>query len=62
GYVTDLQNWMAGILNWHRSVPRYKAEYLASRTHGFLPDRIPAAPVPVPAPVAVPRSSPALTP
>ncbi|WP_122618295.1 germacradienol/geosmin synthase Cyc2 [Streptomyces sp. Tu 4128] len=46
GYVTDLQNWMAGILNWHRNVPRYKAEYLAGRTHGFLPDRIPAPPLP----------------
>ncbi|MER7052788.1 germacradienol/geosmin synthase Cyc2 [Streptomyces sp. NPDC000351] len=46
GYVTDLQNWMAGILNWHREVPRYKAGYLAGRTHGFLPDRIPAVPVP----------------
>ncbi len=61
GYVTDLQNWMAGILNWHRSVPRYKAEYLAGRTHGFLPDRIPAAPVPA-MPVPVPRSSPVPTP
>ncbi|MEV5018801.1 germacradienol/geosmin synthase Cyc2 [Streptomyces sp. NPDC053780] len=50
GYVTDLQNWMAGILNWHRSVPRYKAEYLAGRTHGFLPDRIPAPPLPAPVP------------
>ncbi|MFC7937796.1 germacradienol/geosmin synthase Cyc2 [Streptomyces sp. MPA0124] len=57
GYVTDLQNWMAGILNWHRNVPRYKAEYLASRTHGFLPDRIPAAPVQS-MPVPVPGSSP----
>ncbi|WP_077797897.1 germacradienol/geosmin synthase Cyc2 [Streptomyces sp. JHA26] len=46
GYVTDLQNWMAGILNWHRNVDRYKAEYLAGRTHGFLPDRPPAVPVP----------------
>ncbi|MFC7984452.1 germacradienol/geosmin synthase Cyc2 [Streptomyces sp. NPDC057336] len=54
GYVTDLQNWMAGILNWHRNVPRYQAEYLAGRTHGFLPDRVPAVPVP--------RSSPVLTP
>jgi germacradienol/geosmin synthase len=64
GYVVDLQNWMAGILNWHRNVPRYRAEYLASRTHGFLPDRIPAAPVParVAAPLARPGSSPALTP
>ncbi|MEV0975617.1 germacradienol/geosmin synthase Cyc2 [Streptomyces sp. NPDC049915] len=44
GYVTDLRNWMAGILNWHRSVDRYKAEWLARRAHGFLPDRPPAAP------------------
>jgi germacradienol/geosmin synthase len=42
GYVTDLQHWMAGILNWHREVDRYKAEYLASRSHGFVPDRVPA--------------------
>ncbi len=40
GYVTDLQHWMAGILNWHREVDRYKAEYLASRSHGFVPDRV----------------------
>ncbi|MFF0458997.1 germacradienol/geosmin synthase Cyc2 [Streptomyces mexicanus] len=46
GYVTDLQNWMAGILNWHRSVDRYKAEWLGRRAHGFLPDRPPAPPVP----------------
>ncbi|MFJ5772808.1 germacradienol/geosmin synthase Cyc2 [Streptomyces sp. NPDC093094] len=42
GYVTALQNWMSGILNWHRSVPRYRADYLARRTHGFLPDHPPA--------------------
>ncbi|WP_432175972.1 germacradienol/geosmin synthase Cyc2 [Streptomyces sp. Tue6028] len=47
GYVADLQNWMAGILNWHRSVDRYKAEYLARRAHGFLPDRPPAPALPV---------------
>ncbi|KOG27891.1 germacradienol/geosmin synthase Cyc2 [Streptomyces resistomycificus] len=40
-YVADLQNWMAGILNWHREVDRYKADHLARRTHGFLPDRPP---------------------
>ncbi|MDT3726665.1 terpene synthase family protein [Streptomyces sp. DSM 41972] len=45
GYVTDLQNWMAGILNWHRSVDRYKDEYLSGRVHGFLPHRPPAPPV-----------------
>ncbi|MEU5523514.1 germacradienol/geosmin synthase Cyc2 [Streptomyces sp. NPDC047860] len=46
GYVTDLQNWMAGILNWHQSVPRYQDAYLSSRVHGFLPYRTPAPPVP----------------
>ncbi|MEU6812086.1 germacradienol/geosmin synthase Cyc2 [Streptomyces sp. NPDC046831] len=45
GYVADLQNWLAGILNWHRSVDRYKAEWLSRRAHGFLPDRPPALPV-----------------
>ncbi|MGV9350098.1 germacradienol/geosmin synthase Cyc2 [Streptomyces spiralis] len=47
GYVTDLQNWMAGILNWHRNVDRYKDEWLARRAHGFLPDRPPAPALPV---------------
>ncbi|GHD89180.1 germacradienol/geosmin synthase Cyc2 [Streptomyces naganishii] len=42
GYVLDLQNWMAGILNWHRRVDRYKAEWLARRAHVFLPGRPPA--------------------
>ncbi|MEU1185110.1 germacradienol/geosmin synthase Cyc2 [Streptomyces sp. NPDC005820] len=45
-YVADLQNWMAGILHWHREVDRYKPEHLARRTHGFVPDRLPTAPVP----------------
>ncbi|GGW64356.1 germacradienol/geosmin synthase [Streptomyces lucensis JCM 4490] len=45
GYVLDLQNWLAGILNWHRGVDRYKAEWLGRRAHGFLPDRPPAPPV-----------------
>ncbi|CAL9412518.1 Germacradienol_geosmin synthase [Streptomyces sp. enrichment culture] len=44
-YVAALQNWVAGILNWHRSVDRYKAGWLAGRTHGFAPDRAPAVPV-----------------
>ncbi|MFJ9737803.1 germacradienol/geosmin synthase Cyc2 [Streptomyces sp. NPDC101166] len=48
GYVADLENWLAGILNWHREVDRYKAAYLMRRSHGFLPDRAPALPaVPV---------------
>ncbi|MDQ0993683.1 germacradienol/geosmin synthase Cyc2 [Streptomyces sp. V3I7] len=46
-YVADLQNWMAGILNWHRNVNRYKAEWLGRRAHGFLPDRAPALALPV---------------
>ena len=44
-YVADLRHWMSGILNWHLSVDRYKAPYLARRAHGFLPDRAPALPV-----------------
>ncbi|MEU8032694.1 germacradienol/geosmin synthase Cyc2, partial [Streptomyces sp. NPDC049099] len=44
GYVHDLQNWLAGILHWHREVDRYKAEWLGRRSHGFLPDRAPAVP------------------
>ena len=44
-HVADLQNWMAGILNWHRKVDRYKPEYLARRIHTFLPDRSPAWPL-----------------
>ncbi|MEH0417584.1 germacradienol/geosmin synthase Cyc2 [Streptomyces sp. B21-083] len=38
GYVDELRNWLAGILNWHREVPRYQADHLARRSHGFLPD------------------------
>ncbi|MFF6784677.1 germacradienol/geosmin synthase Cyc2 [Streptomyces sp. NPDC012510] len=48
GYVTDLQNWLSGILNWHRQVDRYKPEFLARRTHGFVPDRPPALSFPSP--------------
>jgi germacradienol/geosmin synthase len=44
-YVDDLRNWLAGILNWHREVDRYKADHLARRAHGFLPDTPPALPV-----------------
>ncbi|GGT11040.1 germacradienol/geosmin synthase Cyc2 [Streptomyces chromofuscus] len=47
GYVAALQNWMAGILNWHREVARYKADHLERRAHGFLPDRAPSVPLPV---------------
>lgn len=43
GYVVDLQNWLAGILHWHANVRRYDAASLAGRSHGFLPDRAPAA-------------------
>ncbi|MFJ6843432.1 germacradienol/geosmin synthase Cyc2 [Streptomyces griseoluteus] len=40
-YVLDLQNWLAGILNWHREVDRYKAEWLGRRAHGFVPGQAP---------------------
>ncbi|MFD8914898.1 germacradienol/geosmin synthase Cyc2 [Streptomyces sp. NPDC059575] len=41
-YVLDLQNWLAGILNWHRSVDRYKAEWLGGRVPAFVPGQAPA--------------------
>ncbi|WP_327661026.1 MULTISPECIES: germacradienol/geosmin synthase Cyc2 [unclassified Streptomyces] len=47
GYVDDLRNWMAGILNWHREVDRYRDAWLSRRAHGFVPGRVPAPPVPV---------------
>ncbi|MFF5496907.1 germacradienol/geosmin synthase Cyc2 [Streptomyces aquilus] len=46
-YVLDLQNWMAGILHWHRTVDRYRPDFLARRAHGFLPDRSPDLPLPL---------------
>lgn len=44
GYVTELRNWLSGILHWHSNVRRYDAASLARRAHGFLPDRPPALP------------------
>jgi germacradienol/geosmin synthase len=41
GYVVELQNWMAGILNWHRDCHRYGAADLARRAHGFVPGQLP---------------------
>ncbi|MFC3574661.1 germacradienol/geosmin synthase Cyc2 [Streptomyces yaanensis] len=42
GYVVELQNYMSGILNWHRGCRRYGAADLARRAHGFVPDLAPA--------------------
>ncbi|MFJ3232022.1 germacradienol/geosmin synthase Cyc2 [Streptomyces sp. NPDC086787] len=47
GYVDDLRNWLAGVLNWHQRVDRYRADWLARRAHGFLPSRPPAPALPV---------------
>ncbi|MEV0225205.1 germacradienol/geosmin synthase Cyc2 [Streptomyces sp. NPDC050704] len=44
GYVVELQNWMAGILNWHSGCRRYGAADLARRAHGFVPGQIPSLP------------------
>ncbi|MFF3589701.1 germacradienol/geosmin synthase Cyc2 [Streptomyces sp. NPDC002387] len=38
GYALELQNYMSGILNWHRGCHRYGADDLARRVHGFVPD------------------------
>ncbi|WP_151481811.1 germacradienol/geosmin synthase Cyc2 [Streptomyces albicerus] len=45
GYVVELQNYMAGILNWHRGCRRYGAADLARRAHGFVPGQLPSLPV-----------------
>ncbi|WP_327356697.1 terpene synthase family protein [Streptomyces sp. NBC_01304] len=34
GYVEELQDWMTGILNWHRKVRRYREEDLKGGTGG----------------------------
>jgi germacradienol/geosmin synthase len=41
GYVLDLQNWMAGILNWHRRCRRYREEHLLAAA---LPPGVPEPP------------------
>ncbi|WAP56988.1 family 2 encapsulin nanocompartment cargo protein terpene cyclase [Streptomyces sp. S465] len=38
GYVGELRDWMTGIMNWHREVPRYREDELrraARRPAGF---------------------------
>ena len=45
GYVTELQNWMSGILKWHQDCRRYGAADLARRAHGFVPDQMPVVPL-----------------
>ncbi|MEU8591867.1 germacradienol/geosmin synthase Cyc2 [Streptomyces sp. NPDC048664] len=49
-YVADLENYMSGILNWHRGCHRYGAQDLARRVHGFVPDLAMSVPVPAAAP------------
>ncbi|AJE43102.1 germacradienol/geosmin synthase Cyc2 [Streptomyces nodosus] len=56
GYVVELQNYMSGILNWHRGCHRYGAADLARRVHGFVPDGL--VPGPVPAGVGRPQPAP----
>ncbi|UQA92603.1 family 2 encapsulin nanocompartment cargo protein terpene cyclase [Streptomyces halobius] len=41
GYVKELENWMAGILNWHRDCRRYREEYLS---HGPVSPMWPGGP------------------
>lgn len=44
GYLRDLRNWVAGILNWHRECRRYREEDL--RANAGPPDRTPPEAVP----------------
>ncbi|WP_171166639.1 terpene synthase family protein [Streptomyces sp. I05A-00742] len=50
GYVKELENWLAGILNWHLKCRRYRQEVL-EQNFRFLPAPLLPAPVPPPAPV-----------
>ncbi|MHC0432143.1 terpene synthase family protein [Streptomyces sp. O3] len=43
GYVRELENWLAGILNWHHGCVRYRAEDL---THSPLPETMPRIDLP----------------
>ncbi|MFE3580856.1 terpene synthase family protein [Streptomyces vinaceus] len=36
-YVRELEDWMAAVLNWHRSVRRYRDEDLHPKTGGSTP-------------------------
>ncbi|MEU9096713.1 terpene synthase family protein [Streptomyces sp. NPDC048361] len=60
-YVAELQDWIAGILNWHIAARRYSdADLPASLPHGSSPhDAVPRDPSPaVPAPHDAPPSVP----
>ncbi|MGY0231773.1 terpene synthase family protein [Longispora urticae] len=37
-YAEELKDWMAGILEWHRSVDRYRPEWLAGQHGGAVPE------------------------
>ena len=41
GYVRDLQDWMTGILTWHREVARYREEELLYEAHEAGAPRLP---------------------
>ncbi|MFD7454921.1 germacradienol/geosmin synthase [Kitasatospora sp. NPDC059827] len=60
GYVRELENWLAGVLNWHRECRRYRTEDL-ERHFGAERDLAganSAAAIPVGAPAAAPAPRP----
>ncbi|MFF3001581.1 germacradienol/geosmin synthase [Kitasatospora sp. NPDC057940] len=62
GYVEELENWLAGILVWHRGCRRYREEDLVRH---FGAERVLSAGATVgdlPGPAAVPASRPAAVP
>ncbi|MFE9661273.1 germacradienol/geosmin synthase [Streptomyces sp. NPDC005955] len=40
GYVGELENWLAGILTWHRECRRYAPEYLSHGMGALRPRRL----------------------
>jgi germacradienol/geosmin synthase len=55
GYASELQDWMSGILEWHRKCVRYQESALDARYGPAIPAAPPSVPVPGPRSAAVPR-------
>ncbi|GAA4996716.1 hypothetical protein GCM10025734_28670 [Kitasatospora paranensis] len=57
GYVVELQDWMAGILTWHRGCRRYAEPDLVRHHRPALPQPPAGSAVPVPGAVPLPAAA-----
>jgi len=53
GYVRELQDWMAGVLNWHRETSRYDESELRATTIGAPSPADPMSLVGMPSPAGM---------